>query len=83
MDGQESRLLLQNGFFCMRKRMLKITITTLLCGCHTASPCFSHFTLHSSGGPPAFFMFEFQMPMSTKAPNPFFFLECRAGLLII
>lgn len=53
---------------CMRKKMLKIAITTLLCGSHSStSPCFSHVTLHSSRSPPAFFMLEYQMPRSTKA----------------
>lgn len=45
--------------------MLKIQITTLLCGNHSgASPCFSHATLHSSRAPMAFFMSEYQMPRS-------------------
>lgn len=80
LEGQKSRLRLQDGFFCTRKKMLKIQITTLLCGSHSASPCFSHATLHSSGAPLAFFLFEHQTPCFSILPP--FCLECRAGLTI-
>lgn len=77
MEGQKSRLRFQNGFFCVRKKMLKIQITTLLCGSHSASPCFSHATLHSSRGPLAFFTFEYQTSCLSILP---FFLSVELGL---
>lgn len=57
MDGQ---ICYKMDFLCIRKKTLKIQITTLLCdSSSTASPCFFHVTLYSFRAPLSFFIFEY------------------------